>query len=160
MSTCFQRRPIPSCRMIRPIYFLRRHSETWIVPILSFWHVTIIRFGVIMASQTVMLWCTLHPAPGKEAEASSVMAPLRAQTGRLIMPDSGGSPRPGRKSPRGGEDVPTVRSLREDRSSRHRHCLPSPREVSILHVFRREPVKQMLGISKLLAQWWLTSFPT
>jgi len=100
------------------------------------------------------------PSAWERSRGKFCDAPLRAQTGRLIMPDSGGSPRPGRKSPRGGEDVPTVRSLREDRSSRHGHCLLSPRKVSILHVLWREPVKQMLGISKLLAQWWLTSFPT
>lgn len=39
-------------------------------------NVTIIRLSITMASQTVILWCTLHPAPGKEAEASLVMLQL------------------------------------------------------------------------------------
>ncbi|KAL2286560.1 hypothetical protein FJTKL_06912 [Diaporthe vaccinii] len=38
----------------------------------SFRNVTAIRLSIIMASQTVLLWCTLHPAPEKEAEASFV----------------------------------------------------------------------------------------
>lgn len=42
----------------------------------SFRNVTVIRLSITMASQTVMLWCTIHPAPGKEAEASFLMLHL------------------------------------------------------------------------------------
>lgn len=47
----------------------------------SFRNVTVIRLNTNMASQTVMLWCTLHPAPGKEAEASFVMLYSEASRG-------------------------------------------------------------------------------